>query len=144
MIDVIYYQKFKNLILELNMKTVLIVQARMNSSRLPGKILMPLLGNTPLIGILLKRLKKAKKVDKIIIATSDQKEDEVLIEYLKKHKYNFFRGNEKDTLERFYRASKKFKAHVIIRITSDCPLSDPKLIDKLITKFFTSNFIEIC
>ncbi len=118
------------------MKTVLILQARMNSSRLPGKILMPLLGNIPLIGILLNRLKKAKKVDKIIVATSDQKEDEVLIKYLKKHKYSFFRGSEKDTLERFYRASKKFKAHVIIRITSDCPLSDPKLIDKFITKFF--------
>ena len=112
------------------MKTILIVQARMNSSRLPGKILMPLVKKLPLIGVLLKRLNKLNKVDKVIVATSKNKENDILVNYLKEKNFAYFRGNENDTLKRFYDASKKNNAKTIIRITADCPLTDPKLIEE--------------
>ncbi len=117
------------------MKTILVVQARMNSSRLPGKVLMPIVDKIPLIGILLKRLKKIKKVDKIIVATSKNTENDILVKYLEKNKYNYFRGSENDTLSRFYEVSKKNKAKIIIRITADCPLVDPNLINKFLDIF---------
>ena len=121
------------------MKTILVVQARMNSSRLPGKILMPIVDETPLIGILLKRLKKVKKIEKIIVATSKNKENDILVKFLEKNKYNYFRGSENDTLKRFFDVSKKQKAKIIIRITADCPLVDPSLIDKFLEIFKHKN-----
>tara|TARA_A100001015_G_C15040944_1_gene739636 strand:- start:528 stop:2585 length:2058 start_codon:yes stop_codon:yes gene_type:complete len=117
------------------MKTILVVQARINSSRLPGKVLMPIVDEIPLIGILLKRLKKVKKVDKIIVATSKNKENDSLVKFLKKNKYNFYRGSENDTLKRYYDVSKKNNAKIVIRITADCPLVDPNLIDKFLDIF---------
>ncbi len=117
------------------MKTILIVQARMNSSRLPGKILMPLVKKLPLIGVLLKRLNKLNKVDKVIVATSKNKENDILVNYLKEKNFAYFRGNENDTLKRFYDASKKNNAKTIIRITADCPLTDPKLIEEFLDIF---------
>ncbi len=119
----------------MNMKIVLIVQARMNSSRLPGKVLKPFLKKEPLIGVLLKRLKKVKKINELIVSTSSEKKDDPLIDFLKKKKIKFFRGSEKDTLERFYYTAIKTRAKIIIRITADCPLSDPKLIDSFINTF---------
>ena len=121
------------------MKTILVVQARMNSSRLPGKILMPIVGETPLIGILLKRLKKVKKIDNIIVATSKNKENDILVKFLEKNKYNYFRGSENNTLKRFFDVSKKQNAKIIIRITADCPLVDPRLIDKFLDIFKHKN-----
>jgi glutamate-1-semialdehyde 2,1-aminomutase len=117
------------------MKTVLIVQARMNSSRLKGKILMPLANKVPLIGVLLKRLKKIKNIDKLIVSTSVNSENDILINYLKKNKYDYFRGSENDTLDRYYKTAKKYNADIIVRITADCPLTDPNIIDKFIKIF---------
>ena len=117
------------------MKTILVVQARINSSRLPGKVLMPIVDEIPLIGILLKRLKKVKKIDKIIVATSKNKENDSLVKFLEKNKYNFYRGSENDTLKRYYDVSKKNNAKIVIRITADCPLVDPNLIDKFLDIF---------
>ena len=117
------------------MKIVLIVQARMNSSRLPGKVLKPLVKKEPLIGVLLKRLKKVKKINELVVSTSTMKKDDPLIHFLKKKKIKYFRGSEKDTLERFYYTAIKTKAKIIIRVTADCPLSDPKLIDSFIDTF---------
>lgn len=96
---------------------------------------MPIVDEIPLIGILLKRLKKVKKIDKIIVATSKNKENDSLVKFLEKNKYNFYRGSENDTLKRYYDVSKKNNAKIVIRITADCPLVDPNLIDKFLDIF---------
>ncbi len=116
------------------MKTVIIVQARMGSTRLPGKVMKKIVG-IPMIGIILKRLKKSKEADEVIVATSNNKENKILLEYLKKNKASYFCGSEKDVLNRFYKAASKYKAKIIVRITADCPLVDIKIVDEFIKKF---------
>ncbi len=106
----------------------------MGSTRLPGKVMKKIVG-IPLIGIIIKRLKKTKEADEIVVATSKTQENKLLLEYLKKIKVNFFCGSEKDVLNRFYRTARKHKAKVIVRITADCPLVDVKIVDDFIRKF---------
>ena len=117
------------------MKTILIVQARMGSSRLPGKVMKPLIKKEPLISILLKRLKRVKNIDELIVSTSNKKKDNDLANFLKIKKVRFYRGSEIDTLSRFYHTAREAKAKIIVRITADCPLSDPTVIDKFIDTF---------
>ena len=116
------------------MKTVIIVQARMGSTRLPNKVMKKIVG-VPTIGIILKRLKKIKKANKVIVATSNKKENLPLLEYLKKIKASYFCGKEDDVLNRFYQVASKYKAKIIVRITADCPLVDVKIVDEFIKKF---------
>tara|TARA_B100001123_G_C15344050_1_gene1036192 strand:- start:590 stop:2572 length:1983 start_codon:yes stop_codon:yes gene_type:complete len=89
----------------------------------------------PIIGIILKRLKKSKLADNIIVATSRSKKNIELIKYLKKTKANYFCGAENDVVNRFYKVAKKYKGRIIVRITADCPLVDVKIIDEFIKKF---------
>ncbi len=114
------------------MKKVAIIQARSKSTRLPGKVMLNING-TPLIGILYKRLKKSKELDDIIIATTKSSTD--LIKFLKKNKIKYFVGSEKNVLNRYYKAAVRFKAKIIVRITSDGILIDPNLVDKFLRKF---------
>ena len=86
------------------MKTVILVQTRMASTRLPGKVMKKIVG-IPTIGIILKRLKKTKEADEVIVATSQNKENIALLEYLKKIKASYFCGREDDVLNRFYEAA---------------------------------------
>ena len=116
------------------MRTVIIVQARMGSERLPGKVMKKIAG-IPAIGIIFKRLKRTKEADKVIVATTKNKEDKILIEYLKKIKASYFCGSDKDVINRFYKAANKYKAKIIVRITADCPLVDVKIVDEFIKKF---------
>ena len=116
------------------MKTAIIIQARMNSTRLPGKV-MKLVKGMPIIELIVKRLKKSKEVDEIIVATSNQTENKTLIDFLKKKNIKTFIGKEKDVLNRFYQAAKKFKVDTIVRITADCALVDVELVDNFIRKF---------
>ena len=116
------------------MKTTIIIQARMNSTRLPGKV-MKKIGGTPIINLIIKRLSRAKLVDDIIVATSKIKENQILINYLKKNKIKLFCGSESDVLSRFYKAATKNKSKIIVRITADCPFIDPKIVDEFIYKF---------
>ena len=106
----------------------------MSSSRLPGKILKTIQG-IPIIELIIKRLKKSKLVDDILVATSNIKENKSLINLLKKKKIKFFCGSEHDALSRFYYAAKKNKSKIIVRITGDCPLADPKIVDEFIKEF---------
>ena len=110
------------------------IQARMGSTRLPGKV-MKKIGGTPIINLIIKRLKRAKLVDDIVVATSKKKENQTLINYLKKNKINLFCGSENDVLSRFYGAATKNKSKIIVRITADCPFADPKIVDEFISKF---------
>ena len=116
------------------MKTSIIIQARMSSSRLPGKVLKTI-GNIPIIELIIKRLKKSKLKDDILVATSNLKDNKPLLNFLKRKKIKYFCGSENDVLSRFYHAATKNKSKIIIRITADCPLADPTLIDNFIKDF---------
>ena len=105
----------------------------MGSTRLPGKVLERVQG-IPLIQILINRLSLSKHIDELIIATSTNSQDDILEELANNKGFNIFRGSEKDVLERYYYAAKKFSANTIVRITGDCPLVDPDLVDE--TKLF--------
>lgn len=106
-----------------------IVQARMGSSRLPGKVMLPGAGK-PMLGHLVERLRLAETLELIIIATSDRTQDDVIDQYSKAIRVPVFRGSETDVLDRYYQAAKRFQLDTIVRVTSDCPLIDPSLIDR--------------
>lgn len=116
------------------MKIVAIVQARMGSTRLPNKV-MQQIGGKPMIGLLFDRLARSKKINQIILATSTDKRNNPLCEYIENIGYGVFRGSESDVLERYYQSALMSKADVVIRITGDCPLIDPDQVDFVIEKF---------
>ena len=110
------------------MKTVAIVQARMGSTRLPNKVMRPL-GETPMIGVLLERLRLARSLDAIVLATTEDPRDTPLADYARSIGVDVFRGSERDVLDRFYRAAAEAHADVVVRVTGDCPLIDGSLVD---------------
>ena len=112
-------------------RNVLIIQARMSSTRLPGKSIMPL-AEKPLVYRMVERLKKCKKIDEIVIATSDQPEDQVLVELAKDLEVSSFQGSLLDVRDRYLKAAEKFQVDFIIRIPADNPIPDWNEIDKLI------------
>ena len=122
------------------MNIAFIVEARMSSTRLPGKVFLRV-NNKPIIKYLIERLKRVKKVKKIILATTKNKVDNVLVDFAKKNKLKHFRGSEERVLERVYFAAKKFKIDAIISITADCPLIDVSIIDQCL-KIFLKNKID--
>lgn len=115
----------------MEVKTVLISQARVGSTRLPGKVLKEI-GNQSLLQIHLNRLQKCAKVSKIIVATTVMAIDTVISDKVIEWGYEVFRGSEADVLDRFYQSVKDEKADWIVRVTSDCPLIDPNLVDEII------------
>ena len=119
-------------------KVVLIIQARMSSTRLPGKSMMPL-ADKPLVYRMVERLKKCKKVDEIVIATSDQPEDQVLVDLANELGVSSFQGNLLDVRDRYLKAAEKSNADFIIRIPADNPMSDANEIDKLIEFHLVNN-----
>ena len=114
-----------------------IVQARMTSTRLPGKVLKEVRGK-PLLSYLIERLRRVNNIEKIIIATTNNKEDDPIVELCKKEFVSYFRGSEDDVLDRYYQTAKKFGVEHVVRITSDCPLIDPCLIEELLN-FYLRN-----
>jgi spore coat polysaccharide biosynthesis protein SpsF len=119
-------------------KVVLIIQARMSSTRLPGKSMMPL-ADKPLVYRMVERLKNCKKIDEIVIATSDQPEDKVLLELAKVLQVSYFQGNLLDVRDRYLKAAEKFQADFIMRIPADNPMPDANEIDKLIEFHLKNN-----
>jgi glutamate-1-semialdehyde 2,1-aminomutase len=115
-------------------KVLAVVQARMGSTRLPGKVMKPLAGRT-LIEVLISRLRKAKTLDEVLVATTTEKTDDVLAAHCKSKKIPVFRGSSEDVLKRYVDACRKYSASVVVRITGDCPLVDPQLVDSLIRSF---------
>ncbi|TKJ17321.1 acylneuraminate cytidylyltransferase [Candidatus Woesearchaeota archaeon B3_Woes] len=116
------------------MKIVAIIQARMGSSRLPGKM-MKLINNKPIIWHVINNVKTVKSINSIVIATSTEKNNDILIEEVKKYGVDVFVGSENDVLDRYYQAAKTFKADVIVRITADCPLIDSEVVERVIEVF---------
>tara|TARA_B100000586_G_scaffold159523_1_gene116137 strand:+ start:614 stop:1381 length:768 start_codon:yes stop_codon:yes gene_type:complete len=118
-------------------KITCIIQARTNSSRLPHKVLLKI-SNLPTIVHIIDRIKKSNYIEQIILATSSNSDDQILLDIANDNQIIGFKGNEFDVLDRYYNAAKENDANQIIRITGDCPLVDPVLIDKMI-KFFLEN-----
>ena len=112
-----------------------IIQARTGSTRFPKKILNKIDEMHTVLEFLIKQLKNSRKIDKIVIATTCSNDDEKIIELCKQLDLDFFQGDENDLVDRYYKCAKKFNFENIIRITSDCPLMDPYLVDEGIDKF---------
>lgn len=121
------------------MKVTAIIQARMTSSRLPGKILMEVLGK-PLLQLMIERVQQAKCINSVVLATTTNKEDDPTEELGKSMGVEVFRGSEEDVLDRFYRAADKFGGEHIMRLTGDCPLIDPDFLDELTDFYFDGGY----
>lgn len=117
-----------------NQKIVIVVQARMGSTRLPGKSLRLILGQ-PLLGYLIERLKRVKLADELIVATTNADADQAIADFCIKKAVLCIRGSEEDVLDRYKQAADSGKATVIVRISGDCPLIDPAVVDKVIKQF---------
>lgn len=116
------------------MKTVAVVQARMGSTRLPGKVMKAINGK-PMISLLLARLSKAKRLDGIIVATTTDPKDDIFVNYIESLGFACHRGSENDVLARVLEAALKLNADTVVRITGDCPLIDHEIVDEVIEKF---------
>ncbi|NNV07982.1 cytidylyltransferase domain-containing protein [Geobacillus sp. C56-T2] len=113
------------------MKTLIIIQARMGSSRLLGKVLMPL-GDTVVLDYVVSRCQQVKQADEVIVATSVLPQDDVIESWCKQHHVRCFRGSEDDVLARYYECAKPYQPDYVIRVTADCPFVDYELADRII------------
>jgi Spore coat polysaccharide biosynthesis protein F, CMP-KDO synthetase homolog len=120
-------------------KILCVVQARMGSERLPGKVIKPIL-NKPMILHTLDRLSKSNYINELILATSELEKEELLVQIVKEAKYNVFRGSENNVLDRYKKASDLYKGDIIIRVTGDCPLIDPVIVDNVISNFIMNDY----
>jgi len=116
------------------MNTVAVIQARMGSSRLPGKVLMDLGGETTLARVV-RRLQRSRQVTKIVVATTTESADEVIVEECERLQVSCFRGSEQNVLDRYYQAAHENAAEAVVRVTSDCPVIDPELVDETVEVF---------
>ena len=116
------------------MKYILTIEARMRSSRLPGKVLKPILGK-PMLGLMVERLKHARTIDGIVVATTVNPEDDPIVELASLSDVGVFRGSEQDVLGRVLDAARDNKADVIVETTGDCPLLDPAIVDKVVSDY---------
>jgi len=120
------------------MKIVATIEARMTSSRLPGKVLMPVLGKT-MLHYLVMRLRASPSIDEIVLATTINKADDPLVEFADNENLKVFRGDEDDVMERVIGAADYADADVVVEITGDCPIIDPEIIEQTIRMFKTNN-----
>lgn len=128
--------------MEQNIETVIVTQARLGSTRLPGKVMLKVEGDE-LLRIHLDRLKKSKLAEKVLVATTTNEQDQLIADKANEWGMECYRGSEDDVLDRFYQAVKDDKPKWVVRVTSDCPLLDPKLIDAVIA-FAQVNDIDYC
>jgi len=119
---------------------VCIIQARVGSTRLPNKIFLEIEGKA-VLGWDIERIEQSNLINKIVVASPDSPENDIIKNYVEKNypQVGIYRGSENDVLDRYHAAAKKYKADVVIRITSDCPLIDAGVVDKVIQVFFDSN-----
>jgi spore coat polysaccharide biosynthesis protein SpsF len=127
---------------KMNHKIIAIIQARMGSTRLPGKVLMPIV-DRPVLWHIVNRLKYVKPIDGIVVATSALQQDDAINKFCSREQVTCIRGSERDVLDRFYQAASAAQADIIIRITGDCPLIDPILITRLLD-FQKQNALDYC
>lgn len=116
------------------MRTVAIIQARAGSTRLRGKVLRELHGK-PMLAHQIERVLRSKRIHAVVVATTAKREDDPVAELAHSLGVSTFRGEEHDVLDRFYRAAKEHSAGIIVRLTGDCPLTDPEVIDQVLSHF---------
>lgn len=116
------------------MKTVAIIQARMGSTRLPGKVMQDLAGE-PMLARVVRRTARVLLLDDIIVATTDKLADNVITDLCDERGWRVFRGSEMDLLDRYYQAALETNAEVVVRITSDCPLIEPEIVERVVREF---------
>src|SRR5438132_2399961 len=121
------------------MRVVAIIQARMTSSRLPGKVLADVCGK-PMLYYVVTRAQQAKRLDLVVVATSNESSDDTIETFCELHRVSCFRGSKDDVLDRYYRAAERYRGDVIVRLTADCPLIDPLIIDKVVETLLPGNF----
>lgn len=121
------------------MRVVCIIQARMSSTRLPGKVLLPLAGREVLAHVL-DRLAVCEAIDDVIVATSDHPSDDVLAQWCNSHDVPVFRGSLDDVLDRYYQCAVQARADAVVRITADCPALDPTIVDEVVRGFKAGNY----
>ena len=120
-------------------RTVGVIQARMGSSRLPGKVLHEIAGK-PMLWHVVNRVRRAKQLHHVLVATSAATVDTIVADFCRWHNIDCFRGSENDVLDRYLQAARYADAEVVVRLTADCPLHDPNVIDAVITAFHSANF----
>ena len=118
-----------------------IIQARTGSARLPKKVIQKIDNNLTVLDYVIDQVKYSQKIEKIIVATTDLIEDDLICKYANLQKIECFRGSSEDVLDRFYQCAKKYSAKTIVRITADNPLIDPNIIDKVINEYNKCDFI---
>ncbi len=116
------------------MQTLAILQARCSSSRLPNKVMLPLLGE-PMLMRQIERISRAKSIDSLLVATSTDTSDDALAQLCEENGVAYHRGSLDDVLDRFYQASKNLNPAHVVRLTGDCPLADPEVIDKVVEEY---------
>ena len=115
-------------------KIMAFIQARMTSSRLPGKVMLNIAGKQ-MLQLMLDQVRKAKSLDDVVVATTTDPSDDILEQFCQERNIPYHRGNLQDVLDRFYQAANKFRADVIVRLTADCPLIDPQVLDRTVSTF---------
>jgi len=113
---------------------VAIVQARMSSERLPGKVMRDISGK-PMLWHVINRLRAARNIERIVVATSTDPSDDVIVRWCDEEGILTYRGSLDDVLSRYYCAARAFHAHIVVRITADCPMIDPLIVDRAIKNF---------
>ena len=120
-------------------KIVAIIQARMGSSRLPGKVLKEVNG-VPLLKYQFERVKQSLFITETVIATTLREENDVITEFCEQNQISCFRGSENDVLSRYYECSREYKVDIIVRLTADCPLIDPRVIDEVVKIYLENDY----
>lgn len=121
---------------------IAVIQARMSSTRLPGKVMKGIAGR-PILWHVVNRLQASRYLDDIVVATTEHASDDIIEEWCKLNGTPFYRGSLEDVLDRYFRAALSFNAKTVVRITSDCPLIDPALVDAAIEKFSEGGFDHV-
>ena len=122
------------------MKSAIVIQTRMGSTRFPGKVMVELNDNHNVLDYVINQLRFSKSIKNLIIATTFLEEDDIIVEYAKKNNLEYFRGEPLDVLDRYYQCAKKFSLETIVRMTSDSPFLDPLIVDKTVNKFQEGDF----
>lgn len=123
------------------MNVIAIIQARMSSTRLPGKVMKKLIDRS-VLGQVINRVQQTKTLDGLVVATTTQSVDDAIVDECRRYGVGVYRGSEDDVLGRYHGAASEYAADVVVRITSDCPLIDPQLIDQMVQKFFALPVVD--
>lgn len=124
------------------MKVLGVIQARAGSSRLPGKILMPLAGQ-PMLARVVERLRRATRLDEVVVATTVEPADDAVLNLCRSRGWPCFRGSQDDVLDRFHGAAREHQGDVIVRVTADCPLIEPAVVDRVVQAYLEAQDVDL-